>query len=71
MLIRTNISITSGVNNGVMFEHRKKSICYFDNCYQNCNCGLEIVPCGNQLWQYNTHGVQEEGEVAIRAEKFA
>ena len=24
-----------------------------------CNCWLEIVPCGSQLWQYKTHGVQE------------
>ena len=40
----------------------QKSICYFDNCicHQNCNCWLEIVPCGNQLWQYNTHGLQEQ-----------
>ena len=49
----------------VVYIHRIyhcKSICYFDNCncYQNCNCGLEIVPCGSQLWQYNTHGVQEQ-----------
>ena len=39
----------------VVYIHRIyhcKSICYFDNCncYQNCNCGLEIVPCGSQLW---------------------
>jgi len=40
----------------------QKSIHYFDNCicHQNCNCWLEIVPCGNQLWQYNTHGVLEQ-----------
>jgi len=40
----------------------QKSICYFDNyiCHQNCNCWLEIVPCGSQLWQYNTHGVHEQ-----------
>jgi len=27
----------------------QKSICYFDNCncYQNCNCWLEIVLCGS------------------------
>ena len=32
-----------------------KSICYFDNCncHQNCNCWLEIVPCGSQLCQYS------------------
>jgi len=39
----------------------QKSICYFDNCicHQNCICWLEIVPCGSQLWQYDTHGVSE------------
>jgi len=39
-----------------------KSICPFGkcNCYQNCNCWLEIVLCGSQLWQYNTHGIQEQ-----------
>ena len=42
----------------------QKSICYFDSCndcYQSCNCGIEIVTCGSQLWQYNTHEVQGYG----------